>query len=745
MKETGDKSLPRSRNRGIALVLTLGILAIVTLMVVAFAISMRVDMMASRNFNDAIRARQFADTGAAEAIALLSAQTPNLDPSHYYVTQPGRVVMNSYSLGNDLLFSTYTGLGALSTNINCDGSIDSGGSTILVDWIPIIVTNTAATNFVGRFCYWVDDEASKININTANQRVNLLNPMPSDVDLTVLAGIDPTKAGASYTFATNYVFVTPASWPLTTPASTITPADYTNNEFYITVYSVDTNLTPWGDARVNLNAANALSNIVSVLTNAALTTWFNQDFAGKYGQNLLNQIAANIIDYGTAGDNATTDSQTAPNYCGLKAVPYVNEILGTASVDAVNSNASIGIAFELVNPYPSAKGTNYTIEATYTLLAAALPSLPAANSVTNITISTGVPAGGYLPPPSYITVYNVTNDPTIAGLSSPVAVQVVFSKIRLLNAAGNLVDYAYNLTNPPTAGASVPTNNTPTVFAIGDCDPRAHRSMTMVNPLTGGTVYLWGSEAPGSHSFYASQPLAAIPTDLTDDGTESGATQATNSNYNVKEGQYASVGELGYIHTGIPWRSLRLQPRGAGNNIPDWVLLDLFSTTSGSVTGRININAQIDDLLGGSGAIRSAPLQALLNGTPLVGLTNNIRTNAWVTTWSTSWTALTNAAPLWTSFSNVYAFAGQVCEVNQVANVGGTDASREGNLASIINLITTRSDTFTVWAWGQALQEVKNGTVVLGTNVVGEAKVQAVVQRGANNRYRVLYYRYLNP
>jgi hypothetical protein len=29
--------------------------------------------------------------------------------------------------------------------------------------------------------------------------------------------------------------------------------------------------------------------------------------------------------------------------------------------------------------------------------------------------------------------------------------------------------------------------------------------------------------------------------------------------------------------------------------------------------------------------------------------------------------------------------------------------------------------------------------------VVGEAKVQAVVQRGVNNQYRVLYYRYLNP
>jgi hypothetical protein len=199
-----------------------------------------------------------------------------------------------------------------------------------------------------------------------------------------------------------------------------------------------------------------------------------------------------------------------------------------------------------------------------------------------------------------------------------------------------------------------------------------------------------------------------------------------------------SLSELGYIHVGYPWRTLKLQPRPALESalVPDWLVLDLFSTTgSGSVTGRININARINDLPGAPAVIRSAPLQALLYNTALLAQTNNIRTNLWAATWTASLPALVTAAPRWGSFSNGYAFAGQVCEVQGVADTGANDVARETNLACVANLITTRSDTFTVWAWGQAMQ---------GNNVVGEAKVQAVVQRLPGNQYRVLYYRYLN-
>ena len=74
------------------------------------------------------------------------------------------------------------------------------------------------------------------------------------------------------------------------------------------------------------------------------------------------------------------------------------------------------------------------------------------------------------------------------------------------------------------------------------------------------------------------------------------------SNFVMAEGGMKSIGELGFIHTGKPWRSLSLQAygsqmdedsQGMGHTvkaIPDWAILDLFAVNSPPIYGRININ-----------------------------------------------------------------------------------------------------------------------------------------------------------
>jgi len=77
---------------GIALVLTLAILAIVTLMVVAFAVSMRVENMASRNFNGLIAARELANAAVDNAVATIrESNTGANSPPLTWVTFPGHV------------------------------------------------------------------------------------------------------------------------------------------------------------------------------------------------------------------------------------------------------------------------------------------------------------------------------------------------------------------------------------------------------------------------------------------------------------------------------------------------------------------------------------------------------------------------------------------------------------------------------------------------------------------------------
>ncbi|MGD0016155.1 MAG: hypothetical protein ABSC38_01365 [Verrucomicrobiia bacterium] len=770
--------------------LTLGILAIVTLLVVAFAVSMRVDMMASRNFNDAIRARQIADAGVADAIAILRTNTPNLGVSSYYVTQPGFAVSVPYPTGVDgWLFSL--GSSFQHTNINCDGSIDSGGANIQVDWIPIIVTNAAAnsTNLVGRFCYWVDDEASKININTANQRVNLLSPTPADIDLTAL-GIPVGDANASHTFAGTYGFATPASWPLA--GAGINFATYANNKFYLTAYGVDINLTPWGIARINLNNYTnaiyylmpnqrliAVNQMAGVLGHANMANWFGtgQTFANKYGS--AQQIAANILDFITT-NNVPTDfvgaavpnpiSLAVPAFLGLKATPYLSELLNS-NVLAVTEGAptatqrtislDVYTQVELWNMYTN----SWTIPANTEVFLSNIPPVMLVNSnvdtgavSTNfatlspftISITAGTFNGGpaafitYPTPPQHnaFAFTYATNSITVITYGSNVVTAILRTTS---GASAGRIDYAQIPVAPKTS------DPTPVVDTLGNISPAGGDVRAQISEVNDPRVRPVSTDW---HVLNSGQGTLGASNSVLNTGVTTGLIVGDgdmSSHIVSLKGRVDSLGELGYIHTGKPWRTLRLQPRpaleaGAGL-VPDWFVLDLFSTTSGSVTGRVNINARVDDLQGGSGAIRSAPLQALLNVPALVGLTNNILTNSWVATWRTSWTALTNAAPMWTSFSNVYAFAGQICEVDQVANGGGTDAAREDQVRSVANLITTRSDTFTVWAWGQAIMDVnKDNLFTPGIDlVVGEAKVQAVVQRLAGNQYRVLYYRYLNP
>src|SRR5437762_7411887 len=85
----------RSNERGIALILTLSILVLVTLLVIAFAVSMRVENTASKNFNDLIKARQLAQAAVDQAVATIRDATPVISPSMTYATAPGAIYRRS--------------------------------------------------------------------------------------------------------------------------------------------------------------------------------------------------------------------------------------------------------------------------------------------------------------------------------------------------------------------------------------------------------------------------------------------------------------------------------------------------------------------------------------------------------------------------------------------------------------------------------------------------------------------------
>src|SRR5439155_27271282 len=90
MNQSRNKSI--QNERGVALILSLAVLAVLLLIVIAFAVSMRTEQVAARNNSYIQTARQLADAGVNDAMYLLRLNTtPVIDSAHYFVTQAGRV------------------------------------------------------------------------------------------------------------------------------------------------------------------------------------------------------------------------------------------------------------------------------------------------------------------------------------------------------------------------------------------------------------------------------------------------------------------------------------------------------------------------------------------------------------------------------------------------------------------------------------------------------------------------------
>lgn len=198
---------------------------------------------------------------------------------------------------------------------------------------------------------------------------------------------------------------------------------------------------------------------------------------------------------------------------------------------------------------------------------------------------------------------------------------------------------------PPAADATFWSQANKTRISIAKNDPRVHKWYGVRTPggtsgITGhGDVSLFGvtikltdagGGLPGLGDNNGQNPLGNLNADgsggivdfragdvETQDNTYAPYANKPEyrSNFVIAERGMKSIGELGFIHTGKPWRSLSLQrygaqldeqippttPNGPPTNrpkpsgydqtvIPDWAILDLFTVNTPPIYGRVNIN-----------------------------------------------------------------------------------------------------------------------------------------------------------
>jgi hypothetical protein len=88
---------------------------------------------------------------------------------------------------------------------------------------------------------------------------------------------------------------------------------------------------------------------------------------------------------------------------------------------------------------------------------------------------------------------------------------------------------------------------------------------------------------------------------------------------------------------------------------------------------------------------------------------------------------------------------GQICEVRNIADnlvSGGSKAAREARVRTLANLLTTRSNAFSIWVVGQAIADAnKDGVyqVFAGDEILSEVIVHAVVERYEDSTNQVRF------
>jgi len=182
------------------------------------------------------------------------------------------------------------------------------------------------------------------------------------------------------------------------------------------------------------------------------------------------------------------------------------------------------------------------------------------------------------------------------------------------------------------------------------------------------------------------------------------------SSFYVKNKPFANIGEIGFIHSGREWQTIKLEQGG------DWQMLDRITVADSPekpVEGRININTA------------SVPVLEALPGIDSYLSRSIIRYG--------------------NSEKKPFNEIGEILEILLMTKSGsnGKDDDEDGYVdeadenefvfRGISNLITTRSNCFTL---------ISRGEVIRGGKVVAEKKIKAVVDRGSSP-LKIKYYREL--
>lgn len=843
----------RSR-RGVALVMSLFFICLITILVVGFITSMRVERFSADAHLQGVRAQHLAQIGV-DAVAARIAQATQT--GSFWITQPGRITraaLTSAGFTPGDLKNVDLHSGAMLTgddnNLVADlnvpnlfsssrNLITSQNVNLKVRWIyqrqdgtlimpsgSTVPAYNRSNPLVGRFAFWADDEGAKVNLNTAWRR-SITWPRwdPSQLNLMIFSGINSILADTLQSTRTGKHYFHSLDEARAADASFSSLID--SNRFDLTVLNRTPEINLFGEPRIMLTTKKALAgsqpylNILvdentdsGLIANVAgasasdklaivtstLTSLLNRkdwpmnpghSLAEKFAPVRPEQIALNIIEYVRARESAMDlvepirgdvlaggkivkgASNAVTAIFGSNRGPRITEVgvwvdKNTSTVNGVNGYQAIYMV-ELYLP-PNCGIDKVDLTKFNLIRLRAIPSVtPLADPWSNPLIT---PADlDSSRPDTYLmagTCRMVTRSFQIAG-SRPA--NLILRMALCKNDVGSTrLDLASVVQVGGYDGLTYTVDSTgltpDKIPSLEVSDPYVNRSKYDWSYLTQNTFGTPPSVPAVKASLIAQQDVDGSL--LSSSSQRFPSASGTSSNLN---GVMESVAELGFIHTGIecstngtPFRSIRLQPQKSAQ-VPDWALLDVFCVpyknkpTNATVsyylrdndTGRgglINLNAFRQNALvpfldsGGlslvqrkngflatvTDAIKDDAGASSINSS----LANTLQVNVSLSTLATS----VNAGRDY-GFGKIFLSRGQLAEISGVSDGGELS---EALMRGVIDLMDVRSNAFTVYAIGQAIQQTPTQIVIQA-----EQRTETLLIRDASGKVKQYFSRNLRP
>ena len=522
---------------------------------------------------------------------------------------------------------------------------------------------------------------------------------------------------------------------------------YSKIKSLISTHSYDFNKNKTGQYRINLNTA-------------SFDTLYDLFLRHGYENILAGQIAVNIIDYRDSDNIPTVREVDGNKIIGIEQTPYCNEIEAVKPWEKITTPAGVvflekgGQFIELFNPYyvPVDIG-GWRISGVVALFASEwsqvfqdskdiLDDVTDGDTeidrgkVTNllakiIPTSIVIPEGKTIPPHSYYTIgdwiavglvipVNGTPFPIFIPIKDPSGCQQreailainpgsfglfsdILGKVDFLSTIG--LDFNVSLFNKN--GKLIDRADYPmdtTITSVQKNDPR----------MKGTFDWFPSLPSPGKRNILTFQPWI---------GEEFGKIAWISnwpSSFYVRNSPLSSIGELSFIHKMSHWKTLNFWKRQDSNILDD---VTVYDNPQEECYGRININTAPVDVLVCLPLVDSVIAESIVAARPFTDISGIIGI------YGNGKSAKENLNRVITKYgfdkkdnnSNVYV---------------DTEDEKELILSKILNLITVRSNVFTIIATGQKVRDKNRNGVIEENEVMAESKLKIIYDREKN---KVLY------